>query len=123
MNFDDEEEAWENGLQEGPENLNQSEQDLEEGLQREVVSLDHLERDWAEQLQSSSLVVQVQYRDHDAVSALKRLGYFFATKKTERILRDYPASFLVGLNYVASAQMEKGTLWPFIFSGLNNLES
>jgi hypothetical protein len=123
MNFDDEEEAWENGLQEGPENLKQSEQDLEEGLQREVVSLDHLERDWAEQLQSSSLVVQVQYRDQDAVSALKRLGYFFATEKTERILRDYPASFLVGLNYVASAQMEKGTLWPFIFSGLNNLES
>jgi len=123
MNFDDEEEAWEIELEEGLESLKQGDQDWEEELQRDIASLDDLERDWEEQLWSASLVVQVQYRDQDAVAALKRLGYFFATGKTERILREYPASFLIGLNFIASAQMEKGTLWPFIFAGLNNLES
>jgi hypothetical protein len=122
MDFNDEEEAWESELHEGLESLKQGDQDWDEELQREIVSLDDLERDWQKQLRTASLVVQVQYRDQDAVAALKRLGYFFATRKTERIIREYPASFLVGLNYVASAQMEKGTLWPFIFAGLNNLE-
>lgn len=99
--------------------------DLEESSDSESsrVDLNQLERGWAEQLQNVSLVVQVDYRDSDAVLALRRLGYFFQTKKTDHILRNYPASFLVGLNYVASSQMQQGTLWPFIFEGLNGLTS
>lgn len=99
--------------------------DLEESSDSESsrVDLNQLERGWAEQLQNVSLVVQVDYRDSDAVLALMRLGYFFQTKKTDHILRNYPASFLVGLNYVASSQMQQGTLWPFIFEGLNGLTS
>lgn len=88
-----------------------------------LVDLNQLEREWAEQLQNASLVVQVDYRDQDAILALRRIGYFFQTKKTDQILRSYPASFLVGLNYVASSQMQQGTLWPFIFQGLNGLSS
>lgn len=122
MNFEDEETGWGSGEGSDSELLGQSEHDWDESLQREVVSLDELERDWAEQLRDAALVVQVDYRDSDAVSALKRLGYFFQTKQTERVTRNYPAAFLVGLNLIASSKMEKGTLWPFIFEGLNNLK-
>lgn len=89
----------------------------------DTVNLNELELDWSEQLQNASLVVQVDYRDVDAVLALKRIGYYFQVKKTDRILREYPASLLVGLNYVASSQMQQGTLWPYIFAGLNGLKS
>lgn len=95
----------------------------DESSRPRLISMDDLEKDWSEQLQSASLVVQVDYRDQDAIFALKRIGYFFQTKRNDQILRNYPASFLVGLNYVASSQMQHGTLWPFIFQGLNGLAS
>lgn len=98
------------------------EAEWDESLQRRLISIDRLEDEWAEQLESVSLVVQVGYRDSDAEAALKRLGYFFKTKQTQRILREYPAAFLVGLNFVASSQMQQATLWPYIFKGLGDLQ-
>ncbi len=91
----------------------------EERAAAETERRDSLEGEWADQLFSSSLVVQVDYDDADALNGLAEIGKFFRTKQTERILRDRPASFLVGLNCIASSKMQQGTLWPFIFEGLD----
>jgi hypothetical protein len=99
------------------------EAEWDESLQRRIINIDRLEDEWAEQLESASLVVQVQYRDSDAEAALRRIGYFFKTKQTQRVSREYPAAFLVGLNFVASSQMQQATLWPYVFAGLGDLKA
>ena len=81
------------------------------------------ERNWAEQLKTKSLVVQIEYEDSDAISVMKRLGYLLQQGHTNEIYRSYPAAFLVGLNYVASADTDGSSLWPEIFKRLNDMDS
>ncbi len=114
---------WDEFGEEDSDNADFEEVEWDESLQRQLINIDRLEEDWAEQLEGASLVVQVQYRDSDAEAALKRIGYFFKTKQTERVSRDYPAAFLVGLNFVASSQMQQATLWPYVFNGLGDLKA
>lgn len=81
------------------------------------------ERNWSEQLKTKSLVVQIDYEDSDAISVMKRLGYILQQGHIDEIYKSYPASFLVGLNYVASADSDGSSLWPEIFKRLNDMDS
>ncbi len=116
------EEDWDEFGEDLSESDDSGEVEWDESLQRQLINIDRLEEEWAQQLENASLVVQVLYNDSDAEAALRRIGYFFKTKQTQRVSREYPAAFLVGLNLVASSQMQQATLWPYIFKGLGGLK-
>ena len=78
---------------------------------------------WRLQLQNCSLVIQVEYDDEAARAALKNIGYLLQREKYEYVERFFPASLLIGLNYVASAESEPGKLWPQIMHHLNDFQN
>lgn len=81
------------------------------------------ERVWAEALHSQSLVVQLEYDDELARKALQRIGYLIQRGDHYVVETGHPASLLVGLNLVASAELEQGALWSKIMSAMNNMDN
>jgi hypothetical protein len=81
------------------------------------------ERVWGDALSNQSLVVQLEYDDELARKALQRIGYLIQRGDIYVVETGHMASLLVGLNLVASAELEQGALWAQIMSALNNLEN
>lgn len=80
------------------------------------------EREWASRLPGLSLVVQLEYDDNVARAALRRIGELINLSRFDVIETAHPASLLVGLNLIASAELEQGELWRQIFESMENLE-
>lgn len=81
------------------------------------------ERVWGEALSRQSLVVQVEYEDELARSALKRIGYLIQRGDNHAVETGLLASLLVGLNLIASAELAQGALWSQIMRSLNDLDN
>lgn len=85
------------------------------------MELAELESRWSRQLRQVSLVIQVDYEDHEAEDALRKVGEKF--QQNPRYVETYFACLLVGLNYIASAKSKPGEMWPQIMEGLGGLEN
>lgn len=78
---------------------------------------------WAEQLSTCSLVVQLPYKDEDAILSLNEIGRLLSKGGEPLVEGRFMASLLVGLNYISSAENRDGSMWPQLMAGLNNLSN